>query len=154
MVAGTNYKLLLDIANSQNKKESLEAVVYGKHCNSMYAGATKEDACMHAIVKAMHELPTLTPHKSKTSTDSLKVALPAEPLGGQEMKLTSHRTPSADEVRIAPSSARIHLSRPHISHKTMSYSVAALCKLGHAGSMNCSNSLLARASFTGSRAFC
>ena len=29
MVAGTNYKLLLDIANSQNQKECLEAVVYG-----------------------------------------------------------------------------------------------------------------------------
>lgn len=30
VVAGTNYKLLLDIANSQNKKERLEAVVYGE----------------------------------------------------------------------------------------------------------------------------
>ena len=29
VVAGTNYKLLLDIATSQNKKERLEAVVYG-----------------------------------------------------------------------------------------------------------------------------
>ena len=29
VVAGTNYKLLLDIANSQNQKERLEAVVYG-----------------------------------------------------------------------------------------------------------------------------
>lgn len=30
VVAGTNYKLLLDIANSQNKKERLEADVYGE----------------------------------------------------------------------------------------------------------------------------
>ena len=29
MVAGTNYKLLLDIANSANKMEHVEATVYG-----------------------------------------------------------------------------------------------------------------------------
>ena len=29
-MAGTNYKLLLDVVNSQNKKERLEAVVYGE----------------------------------------------------------------------------------------------------------------------------
>ena len=32
----------------------------------------------------------------------------AEPLGGQEMKLTSHRTPSPDEVRQIASSANKH----------------------------------------------
>jgi len=30
VVAGTNYKLLLDIANSANKLECVEATVYGK----------------------------------------------------------------------------------------------------------------------------
>ncbi|CAK0787550.1 hypothetical protein CVIRNUC_010771 [Coccomyxa viridis] len=59
VVAGTNYKLLLDIANSQNKMERLEADVY-------------------------------------------------EPLGGQEMKLTSSRTPSPDE---AAQSAEQHSER-------------------------------------------
>lgn len=30
VVAGTNYKLLLDIANSANKLECVEATVYGE----------------------------------------------------------------------------------------------------------------------------
>ncbi len=52
VVAGTNYKLLLDIATSQNQKERLEAVVYGAHCTASHAATTKQS---HAVAKAMYQ---------------------------------------------------------------------------------------------------
>ena len=57
---------------------------------------------MHALAMAACKLLKKL-HVLRIKDRMLEVLLPAEPLGGQEMKLTSHRTPSADEVRTGSS---------------------------------------------------
>ena len=48
VVAGTNYKLLLDIANSQNQKERLEAVVYGQSCSLLQCNVSDQEEAVSA----------------------------------------------------------------------------------------------------------
>ena len=80
VVAGTNYKLFLDVANSANKMEHVEATVYGMPI---------DDACV------LCSLPCRVGSCAASSSCLLCVAAP---LGNQEMQLTGHRTPKPDEV--------------------------------------------------------
>ena len=100
VVAGTNYKLLLDIANSQNQKERLEAVVYGESCSLLQCNVSDQKEAVSAKL-TVYDVRCYLQH----GECCLSVNICAEPLGGQEMKLTSHRTPSPDEVRLTASSA-------------------------------------------------
>ena len=80
VVAGTNYKLFLDVANSANKMEHVEATVYG--------------APNHAVhIPCCPTFQTLSMQSPLTG-----LLCVAAPLGNQEMQLTGHRTPKPDEV--------------------------------------------------------
>ena len=121
MVAGTNYKLLLDIANSQNKKERLEAVVYGEVLCKPTGILKRPGAALDVLLSVLSALHILR-----------RPWLCAEPLGGQEMKLTSSRTPSPDEVQIAFSMslqnaialALSAVNKPHVCMEVSIYQFA------------------------------
>ena len=107
IVAGTNYKFVLDVANEQNEKLTYEATVYGEASTCAGRAAWyRFRAAWYSPVPCSPEPVAAGQIVSSSSRCCLSVSLDdmphniAEPLGGQQKQLTQQRVlPKSDVSR-------------------------------------------------------